>query len=269
LRALGDSGRARGVEGRKDGAVTELDMHARRAASFDSAAERYESARPGYPAQAVAWMVPESAASVLDLGAGTGKLTESLVAPGRIVYAVDPSAEMLRVLARKLPEVDARLGSGERIPLPDASVDVVTIAQAWHWMDSDKAAAEIARVLRPGGLLSMVWNNDDDRVAWVRELGGAADAAPQVGPVADEQLDVLPGFAPGSAYGWQWLRRMTRRALVAQESSVSNFLIATPAAQAERIEYLHAVLDRHPELERGGAIDYPMYTLCFRYRRLR
>ena len=249
--------------------MTEIDLHSRRAASFDSAAERYEAARPGYPAQAVGWMVPRSAASVLDLGAGTGKLTESLVAPGRTVYAVDPSSEMLRVLADKLPDVDARVGNGERIPLPDASIDVVTVAQAWHWMDEDRAAAEIARVLRPGGVLSMVWNNDDDRVPWIRELGGAADAIPHVRPVADEELEEIAGFGPGAANGWPWIRRMTRAELIAYESSVSAFLIASPAAQVERIAYLHAVLDRHPELEHDGTIDYPVYTLCLRYRRLR
>jgi len=248
--------------------VTDLDMQARRAASFDGAAELYDRARPGYPAEAVAWMVPLDAASVLDLGAGTGKLTASLLAPGRTVRAVDPSSEMLRVLARKLPEVEVRIGTGERIPLPDGSVDAVSVGQAWHWMEQSAAAAEIARVLKPGGILSMIWNNDDDRVAWVRELGGVPDAAPQVRPVADEELELLAGFGPGEAAGWQWTRRMSRAELIAQESSVSAFLVASPAEQRERIAHVNAVLDRHPELEEGGVIDYPVYTLCLRYRRL-
>ena len=247
--------------------MTDLGLHARRAASFHDAAERYDAARPDYPAAATAWMVPEEATAVLDLGAGTGKLTAALLAPGRTVHAVDPSSEMLRVLAAKLPAVDARVGSGERIPLPDASVDAVTVAQAWHWMEPEAAAAEIERVLRPGGILALVWNNDDDRVDWVRELGGAREAEPRVGPVENERVDVVAGFEPGEAAGWPWTRRMTRDEFIAYESSVSAFLVASADEQAARIAYLNAVLDRHPEVERSGLIEYPVYTLAFRYRK--
>lgn len=247
--------------------MTDTELHARRAASFHDAAEAYESARPGYPAEATAWMIPDGAASVLDLGAGTGKLTESLLAPGREVYAVDPSSEMLRVLAEKLPAVTVRVGRGERVPLPDASVDAVTVAQAWHWMDREQATAEVARVLKPGGTFALIWNQDDDRVDWVRELGGDPDAAPRVSSAEDEELEALAGFAPGEVAGWPWTRRMTRDELIAYESSVSAFLVASPAEQAARLAYLHTVLDRHPEVERGGLIEFPVYAVSFRYRK--
>lgn len=247
--------------------MTDLEQHARRAASFHHVAETYDLARPGYPDEAVAWMIPDRPSTVLDLGAGTGKLTESLVAAGREVYAVDPSSEMLRVLAEKLPAVEVRVGTGERIPLPDASVDAVTIAQAWHWMDQAQAAAEIARVLKPGGTLALIWNNDDDRLAWVRELGGEPDAAPRVGPVTQEQIDVIAGFGAGEAAGWEWTRRMTRAEFIAYESSVSAFLVASEDEQRARVAHLHAVLDRHPEVVRDGLIEYPVYALCFRYRK--
>ena len=147
--------------------------------SFERAAGEYERARPGYPDAVVDWMLPAAARTVLDLGAGTGKFSRSLVARGLEVIAVEPDDVMRARLAAGLPTVRALGGTGESIPLPDASVDLVTIAQAWHWMDAARAAVEIARVLRPGGALALVWNIRDERVAWVRRLSeimGSSDA---------------------------------------------------------------------------------------------
>jgi ubiquinone/menaquinone biosynthesis C-methylase UbiE len=102
-----------------------------------------------------------SGSTVLDLGAGTGKLTRALLKSGVRVVAVEPSEGMLGVLRLKSPEAEALLGSAEKIPLPDASVDAVTVAQAFHWFANDAALAEIHRVLRPGGALGLVWNRRD------------------------------------------------------------------------------------------------------------
>ena len=121
-----------------------------RSLSFGSQAAAYERGRPSYPPEAVDWLLPEGARDVLDLGAGTGKLTSRLVERGLAVVAVDPIAELLDVLRTTLPDTPALLGSAEQIPLPDNSIDVVLVAQAWHWFDPDRAGAEIARVLRPG-----------------------------------------------------------------------------------------------------------------------
>ena len=111
------------------------------------------------------------ATKVLDLGAGTGKLTTRLVERGLDVVAVDPIAEMLEVLSASLPDTPALLGTAEEIPLPNESVDAVLVAQAWHWVDPERAVAEVARVLRPGGRLGLLWNTPDQRLGWVRELG--------------------------------------------------------------------------------------------------
>jgi SAM-dependent methyltransferase len=114
---------------------------------------------------------------VLDLGAGTGKLTATLAALGTAVVAVEPDAAMLRELRQALPAVRALSGSAESIPLPDESVDVVVAGNAMHWFDMDVAGPEIARVLAPGGVLAGLWNVLDDRVSWVVELarvGGTA-----------------------------------------------------------------------------------------------
>ena len=139
--------------------------------SFDRAADVYERSRPSYPAAAVDWLLPPEARTVLDLGAGTGKLTRELVARGLDCIAVDPSPKMLAQLTSVSPQVRALEGTGESIPLPDDSVDVVIAAQAWHWMDPDVAAVEVARVLRPGGRLGLVWNVRDDREPWIAKLG--------------------------------------------------------------------------------------------------
>ena len=108
---------------------------------------------------------------MLDLGAGTGKLTTRLVERGLDVVAVDPIPEMLELLSNSLPDTPALLGTAEEIPLPDDSVDAVLVAQAWHWFDPERAVKEVARVLRPGGRLGLVWNTRDERLGWVKDLG--------------------------------------------------------------------------------------------------
>jgi ubiquinone/menaquinone biosynthesis C-methylase UbiE len=137
------------------GRVTHDDDHELRRTSFGAAADVYAAVRPDWPAETVSWLTggaPEL--DVLDLGAGTGKLTAALLDAGHRVVAVDPSEQMLAHLRTVAPAADVRDGSAEAIPVADASVDVVTVAQAWHWFDADRAAAQCRRVLRPGGLLA-------------------------------------------------------------------------------------------------------------------
>ena len=144
---------------------------AARARSFAAAADAYERARPGYPDAAIDWLVPEGARTVLDLGAGTGKLTRSLAARALDVIAVEPLAEMRANLACGAARVRALEGTAEEIPLEDDSVDAITVAQAWHWVDPERATAEAARVLRPGGTLGLIWNRRDERIDWVARIG--------------------------------------------------------------------------------------------------
>ncbi|WP_460710805.1 class I SAM-dependent methyltransferase [Nocardioides dilutus] len=139
--------------------------------SFGAVADAYDRGRPTYPRQAAAWLTADAPVSVLELGAGTGKLTDQLVALGHDVHATDPDAAMLARLSERLPKVRTSQASAEEIPAGDRSYDVVVCAQAFHWFDLDKALPEIARVLKPGGRLSMVWNERDERVPWVRRLG--------------------------------------------------------------------------------------------------
>lgn len=170
------------------------------ARSFGTAVDAYDRGRPGYPDDAVDWLVahapsrapaafvPERARAAgvdasdrvraADLGAGTGKFTASLVARGLDVTAVEPDDAMLARLAANLSKVAAREGTAEAIPLPDASVELVTAAQSWHWVDAERASTEVARVLVPGGVLALVWNIRDESVPWVRRLGEVAGSSP-------------------------------------------------------------------------------------------
>ena len=147
------------------------------ATAFADQAALYARLRPDYPAAAVALALPAGAARVLDLGAGTGKLTGAALARGTQVVAVEPLESMLAELHRRFPSALAVAGTAESIPLADSSVDAVLVGQAFHWFDPDRALPEIARVLRPGGTLGMLWNHDDDTDPLVLEVESALNRA--------------------------------------------------------------------------------------------
>ena len=150
------------------------EVHGVAARGFEAGADAYARARPGYP-EAAFDHVAEAlrlgpASRVLDLGAGTGKFTAGLVTRGYDVVAVEPVERMRARLATDLPAVEVLDGTGEHIPLGDASVDAIVVAQAFHWFRHDEALAEMHRVLRPGGRFALVWNVRDERIPWVAEL---------------------------------------------------------------------------------------------------
>ena len=156
-----------------------------RSRSFDRVAEEYERTRPEYPAALLDVLPLGAAAEVLDVGAGTGKLTRLLMHRYRRVIAVEPLDGMRAILERVVPAAESHAGSAEAIPLPDASVDGVFAGQAFHWFATDVAVAELARVLRPDGVLALVWNEPDDERpsqfpkydAYMRELHAAGMSA--------------------------------------------------------------------------------------------
>jgi ubiquinone/menaquinone biosynthesis C-methylase UbiE len=156
--------------------------------SFDGVAETYERSRPGYAPEAVEWISQRlPLGRVLDLGAGTGKLTRQLVPYALEVVAVEPGDEMRRVLQEAVPGVEALFGTAEEIPLSDESVDVVTVAQAVHWFELDAALPEIHRVLRPMGGLAIVWNERDDEEPLMRTIDELL--RPLRPPLGDDKLE--------------------------------------------------------------------------------
>ena len=145
------------------------------ARSFGAQAARYDRTRPSYPAAALDLVLAGPASGradrrILDIGAGTGKLTAALLGRGAEVVAVEPDPQMLAVLAARLPQVRAVAGTAERIPLRDGSVDAIVAGQAFHWFRRPEAEYELARVLRPGGVIGLFWNLPDRGVEWVRAL---------------------------------------------------------------------------------------------------
>lgn len=235
----------------------EQDKH-RQASSFGAAAEEYERGRPGYPPEAVAWLVPERARTVVDLGAGTGKLTRALRAPGREVIAVEPSAGMREQFARVLPDLRVLAGSGESIPLPDASADALVCAQAWHWVQPELAVPEAARVLRPGGRLSLVWNMRDLSVPWVAELDRLLrDYAAATNE--DRQANhVGEPFGPLERQDFRWSQPIGAEEAVDMIASRSYVITMPPALRTELLGRVRALL----AAERPTAMPY--VTECYR-----
>ncbi|MBS1889535.1 MAG: class I SAM-dependent methyltransferase [Actinobacteria bacterium] len=234
---------------------------ATRARSFGAAAEAYERARPGYPDAAVDWLLPAGARTVLDLGAGTGKLTRSLVERGLEVVAVEPLPEMRERLAAALPQVRALAGTAEAIPLPDASVDAITMAQAWHWVDPERATAEAARVLRPDGTLGLTWNQRDERIDWVAEVGEVMGGA-TAEMIEVEGVEIGPPFGPTEEFVTDWERPMDVDLLVEMAASRSYVITATPRRRREILDGVRRVVEADPHL--GTEFDFPYRTHCFR-----
>ena len=231
------------------------------ATSFAQVAGPYERGRPSYPEEAVRWLVGDDPLDVVDLGAGTGKLTRALVALGHRVTAIEPLPEMLELLPTAAPGAAAILGTAEIIPLPDASADVVTAAQAFHWFDHLVAMPEIARVLRPRGRLGLVWNTRDDHEPWVAELSRVIgsetiEAADVEEPIAASELFRA---VEKTTFSWaQQLDRATLRDLVLSRSYCAS---RPPEEREPVLADVERLFDEHAV---DGAIELPYVTECYR-----
>lgn len=228
------------------------------AAAFSAGGDHYDAVRPDYPEAIVDFMVPAGARVAADVGAGTGIFTRHLIERGLETWAIDPSADMLGVLARNLPAARVLEGSAEATGLPPASVDVVSVAQAWHWVDPVAASAEAARILRPGGRIALVWNQLDVAVPWVHRLTRIMHAG-----------DVhRPGFAPplGLAFGTpvshevRWIQPANTDAVLELTKSRSYYLRASEATRAKVEANLDWYLHEHLGHARGAALELPYLT---------
>lgn len=246
------------------------------ALGFDRNAGAYEAARPSYPAEAVAHVVGHGGigprSQVLDLAAGTGKLTRLLVPTGAEVVAVEPVAAMRDQLTALLPGVEALDGTAEALPLPGGSVDAVTVAQAFHWFDAPVALAEMRRVLRPGGHLFLVWNVRDRSVGWVRRFGDLLVDGPDAVRPYDSYYDVdyarvvaaAGGFTPVEYWAHDWEQPCDPDLLVARAESVSVVGSLPPAEKEVVLDRIRDLARTHPDLAGRARFPFPYTTRVYR-----
>ena len=258
--------------------------------SFGSVAAAYDRYRPAPPPQALDWLIPPDAAAVLDLAAGTGAVTRLLIGRAARVVAVEPDERMRAVLAARCPEAEVLEGRGEDIPLPDASVDAVVVASAWHWLDPERAVPEIARVLRPGGVLGVITVSRDSRADWVAEFNRLmreareANRAPDRpapgetaadGPAADgsrrerrrrREVSFPPGspMSPVEERVVEYSLPMTKDDLFGLLGTYSGVITLDPARRADFSQRARDFLDRQP----WEQTDLPMICRCLRSTRL-
>ncbi|OLR89761.1 class I SAM-dependent methyltransferase [Actinokineospora bangkokensis] len=240
----------------------EPELFARRASSFGAAAADYHRHRPGYPVEAVAWAVGD-AERVLDLAAGTGKLTEALLDLGIEVTAVEPDERLREWFHRLFPDVAVRDGTAEAIPLRDACVDAVVVGQAYHWFDQAAAIPEMLRVLRPGGVLATLANHDDQSVPWVAELASLATTS--IGPPRNHAARVPehPGLKPPEQVQVHHAQRRTAASMLETVKTHSNVSQAPAAERAEVLTRVRDFLSANPATS-TGEFDRPLITTVIR-----
>lgn len=239
--------------------------------SFGAAAGAYESGRPDDPREAVDWMLapvrePGRAVRVADVGAGTGKLTRTIVEAGAEVVAIDPDADMLSALREHVHGVPTFVGTAERMPLPDASVDAVLLGQAWHWVDPVTASAEAGRALRQGGVLGLVWNIRDDSDPWVARLTGAMHGSHAEEMLAGEGPRAADPFDGLEHRAWTWTRSLTRAALLDMVASRSYVITVSEVDRAAILAAVSALFDERSLTEATGVevVDLPYVTHAYR-----
>lgn len=247
-------------------------MHEAAARGFGRGADDYERARPGYPVGVLEMLAREMPirprSRVCDLAAGTGKLTRLLLGTGADVVAIEPVPAMRRKLTVICPDAKVIDGTAEDIPLDDESVDVLTVGQAFHWFANEQAVGEIARVLRPAGGLALLWNRNDENVAWVGaieqlvESYGGADR-----PYTSE--DPQPIVAASGRFTEMQADLFTNHVSITHELVVTrvastSYISALPDDRREEcLDAVRHCLATHPDTAGRDRFDYPYLTSVF------
>lgn len=239
--------------------------------SFGAVAGAYESGRPDYPRESVDWMLApvrqhDRALRVADVGAGTGKLTRTIVEAGADVVAIDPDSGMLAELREHVHGVPTFVGTAERMPLPDASLDAVLLGQAWHWVDVAAASEEAGRVLRAGGVLGLVWNIRDEAVPWIAELTRVMHGSHAETMLADGGAQVAAPIGPLEEHRWHWTRTLGRAPFLDMVSSRSYIITATTEERARILAAVGDLFDAQRRRDESGAevVDIPYVTRAYR-----
>lgn len=233
------------------------------ATSFGSAVGEYVHGRPGYPADAVAWALGDASLDVVDVGAGTGKLTAELVRQGHRVTAVDPDSTMLAQLTKEFPRVPTHVGTAEQLPLADDAADAITFGQAWHWVDVERASSEAARVLRPGGKLALLWNMRDITEPWVERLASVTRGSKAEDTIGSGDVVVGAPFGPLAHATFPWVRQVTAQEITSMVRSRSLYIAGDSAYRDAVDRDLDGLLRSLPELSGGGSIGLPYVTHVF------
>ncbi len=243
-----------------------------RGRSFGAVAADYATWRPSYPADVVRFLADgDRRRRVLDLGAGTGQLTEPLLAAGHDVLVADTSAGMLAELGARLPGVPTFVAGAEALPLPDDDVDLVLTAQAAHWFDPVRASAEFRRVLRPGGAVGFTWHTRQDTADWSVALAGllAAEARDQAGDRPESNQAVVDAFAVElraevTAHTTRWVHRVPPEAVVGRAASSSRVALLDEAGRADHLGRIRELLATHPDTRGRDRLDVTYLTSSWR-----
>ena len=232
-----------------------------RALSFAAVADAYDRARPSYPVAAAEWLTGRVPSTVVELGAGTGKFTDLLVALGHDVLATDPLDEMLAHLRLRHPELRVATAPAEKVPAATRSVDTVVAAQSFHWFEPERALREVARVLKPEGRIALVWNQRDERVPWVRRLGDLISRPEQdVDPTDVLVGSRLFGYVEETTFRhWQPLRRAELRDLALSRSDVA---VLDPSARYRLLRKVDELFDASARGPDGLLMPY--VARCYR-----
>jgi SAM-dependent methyltransferase len=269
--AIGDDLYAIGVSTASGGELAMTEINPRAATGFGNAAAAYASGRPDYPQALIGWLKDTlklgRGKTVLDLGAGTGKFTARLLDADAFVIAIEPVQAMRLELVKRFRGVDAREGTAEHIPVPDASVDAVTCAQSFHWFAGPAALAEIKRVLRPGGYLGLVWNLRDEGVAWVKQIADIVEAHREGVPHHEQGAwrHAFPaeGFGEPEETRFGHVHRGPASKVILDRMMSISFIASMPKQEQEKVKAdLQALIANTPELAGKDEIEFPYETLA-------
>ena len=250
------------------------DVHRSAAIGFDKAAEVYERARPGYPTAAIDYLIehvqPEG--TVVDLAAGTGKLTRELVARGLNTIAVEPVEGMRRTFSSVLPEVPILAGTAEEMPFEDHSVDAITAAQAAHWFDAPRAVMEFHRVLRPGGRIALMWNVRDESFDWVRRVTEIIDPYERANGTPrykhrawQPPFDQSPLIKAVGKRSFPYAQPMMLQGFLDRFNSCSFIAILDDGSKGAVLDELQELVRTHPDLAGKKELEQPYVTEVYVY----
>jgi SAM-dependent methyltransferase len=250
-------------------------VHDVAAEGFGKEADTYERSRPTYPPDAIAWIVDalgvRPGRRICDLAAGTGILTALLASHGSDLIAVEPVPGMRAVLRAKLPQVAVASAVAEALPFADASLDGVTIAQAFHWFDAPRALAELRRALRVGGRVALIWNARERSRDWVNEVWSIMDRVEKRAPWRDHDgttihdeharherdLHDAPGFGDVHTARFHHEQELDHEGVVARVRGVSHVAVLEPDAQRRVLDEVRTVLRTHPETRDTTTVRIP------------